>query len=355
MQERRKGPRREREQWASLVLGGAPLNQRRPPGAISPPSYYAYPPLKRPHWRPEVFVYFFAGGLASAAYVVATIADLLGNPADRPIPRPGRYLALLGMLVSPVLLIRDLGRPDRFHHMLRLFKFRSPMSVGTWALTLFGLTTGVAATAQAAADGLLGRGPHTRLLALVPLRLLGVGGSLLACFVASYTGVLLAFTNVPFWAGNRRLLGPLFLASALSSGLAAITLVLEASRAGSHAALARLHRADVIALSAELALLAGSEVTLGRFGTPLTRGRLARPYRLGVQLGGVVLPLLLQAPALRARPLPRLVSLLAALLVLAGGLLTRRLVVEAGKLSADYPAAYFAYTSSEFRVPSSEF
>jgi formate-dependent nitrite reductase membrane component NrfD len=345
MQERRKGPRGERDQWAALTLGGAPLNQRRPPGAISPPDYYAYPPLKRPHWRWEIVVYFFAGGLASAGFVVATIADLLGRPEDRPIGRAGRYLALAGMLVSPLLLIRDLGRPERFHHMLRLFKPRSPMSAGSWAISLFGAAAGLAAAAQAAEDGLLGRGPHARLLAAIPRVPLGVAGSLVAFFVGSYTGVLLAFTNVPFWARNRLLLGPLFLTSALSSALAAIALALEGAARPSHAALARLHRAEVIALTAELALLAGGESILGPLGRPLTSGRLARPYRVGLQTLGLGLPLLLQLPAWRNRPLPRPVSLLAALLTLAGGLLTRWLFLEAGKLSADDPAAYFGLTS----------
>jgi formate-dependent nitrite reductase membrane component NrfD len=354
MQERRKGPRGERDRWAALALGGAPLNQRRPPGAISPPDYYAYPPLKRPHWRWEVVLYFFAGGVASASFVVATIADLLGRPEDRAIVRTGRYLALAGMLVSPILLIRDLGRPERFHHMLRLFKPRSPMSAGTWAISLFGGAAGLAAAAQAADDGLLGRGPHTRLLAAVPRRPLGVAGSLVACFVGAYTGVLLAFTNVPFWARNRLLLGPLFLTSALSTALAAITLALESAARPSHAALTRLHRADAVALAVELALLAGGEALLGPLGRPLTSGRLARPYRVGLQALGLGLPLLLQLPAWRGRPLPRPLSLLAALLTLAGGLLTRWLFLEAGKLSADDPAAYFAFASNEQRAMSNE-
>lgn len=345
MQERRKEA--PREQWSALALGGAPLNQRRPPGLVSPPRYYRYPPLKRPHWRWEVVLYFFTGGLASAAFVVATIADLLGQPADRPISRTGRYLALAGMLLSPALLIRDLGRPERFHHMLRLLKPRSPMSAGSWAITLFGAAAGLAATGQAAADGRLGRGRLARLLAAVPQRPLGIAGSLVAFFVSAYTGVLLAFTNVPFWARNRLLLGPLFLCSALSTALAAIALALASRRDTDHSALLRLHRADVVALTAELALLAGSEAALGPFGQPLTRGRLARPYRLGVQALGLMLPLLLQLPALRGRPLPRPLGQLAALLVLAGGLLLRWLILEAGKLSADDPAAYFAMTAGE--------
>jgi formate-dependent nitrite reductase membrane component NrfD len=351
MQERRRRGGRDDSAWARLVFGGAPLNQRRPPGVLSPPSYYAYPPLKRPHWRWEVVGYFYVGGIASAAFVIATIADWLGRPEDRAISRAGRYLALAGMLVTPLLLIRDLGRPERFHHMLRLVKPRSPMSMGSWAITLFGAAAGLAAVGQVAADGWLGTSRPARLLAATPQRPLGLAGSLVAFFVGSYTGVLLAFTNVPFWARNRLWLGPLFLSSAVSTALAAIALVLEMGRRPAHAPLARLHRADVLALAAEMGLLAASEVALGDLARPLTAGRLARPYRLGVQAAGLLLPLLLQLPAYGARPLPRPVSLAAGALVLAGGLLLRWLILEAGKLSADDPAAYFAMTRDPAASP----
>lgn len=351
MQERRGRGNRDGAAWAKLVFGGAPLNQRRPPGVPSPPSYYAYPPLKRPHWRWEVVGYFYAGGIASAAFIVATIADWLGQPEDRAISRTGRYLALAGMLVTPPLLIRDLGRPERFHHMLRLLKPRSPMSMGSWAITLFGAAAGLAAVGQAAADGWLGASRPARLLAALPQRPLGLVGSLVAFFVGSYTGVLLAFTNVPFWARNRLWLGPLFLSSAGSTALAAIALVLELGRRPAPAPLARLHRADVLVLAAEVGLLAASEATLGDLARPLTAGRLARPYRLGVQGAGLLLPLLLQAPAFGRRPLPRPVSLAASALVLTGGLLLRWLMLEAGKLSADDPAAYFALTRESVAGP----
>jgi formate-dependent nitrite reductase membrane component NrfD len=347
MQERRKGGRAETAAWKPLALGGAPLNQRRPSGLESVPAYYAYPPLKRPHWRWEVVLYFFLGGLASASFVIATIADWLGAPEDRAISRVGRYLALAGMLATPPLLIRDLGRPERFVNMLRLVKPRSPMSMGSWAITAFGLAAGLAAVGQGATDGWLGGRWPARQLARLPQRPLGLIGGGLAAFVAAYTGVLLAFTNVPFWARNRLWIGPLFLSSALSSGLAAIALVLEMGRRPPHAAIARLQRADVLALTAELGVLAASEATLGPLARPVTHGRLGRSYRLGLQGLGLVLPLLLQLPAYRQQPLPRPVGGLASLLVLGGGLVLRWLYVEAGKLSADDPAAYFAMAGGD--------
>lgn len=345
MQERRKGPRQT--DWGRLVLGGAPLNQRRPAGVRSATAYYHYPPLKRPHWRWEIVLYFFLGGLASAGYLVAALAEWSARPGDRAIARAGRYLALAGMSISPLLLIRDLGRPERFHHMLRLFKLRSPMSVGSWAIGGFGLITGLAALGQAASDGWLGSSRLARTAALVPQRGLALVGGPLAMFVGTYTGVLLAFTNVPLWARNHWLLGPLFFSSALSTGLAAITLLVEGWRSTDHATVTRLHRADLLALAAELALVLASEVRLGQLGRPLTNGRLAAPYRGGVQLAGLLVPWLLQAPALLGRPVPRPLSRVAALLVLVGGLMLRWTLLEAGKLSADDPSAYFAMTRDE--------
>src|SRR5512133_3584578 len=99
--------------------------------------YYGYPALKRPEWRWEIPAYFFLGGLAAGSYLIATLADLFGTQEDRPVSRVGRYLAFASVAVSPLLLVRDLGRPERFSHMLRILKTRSPMSMGTFGLSGF--------------------------------------------------------------------------------------------------------------------------------------------------------------------------------------------------------------------------
>src|SRR5206468_8063843 len=119
--------------------------------------------------------------------------------------------------------IADLGRPERFLNMLRVFKPTSMMNLGSWGLTVFGLFTGVAVVAQLLHDV----GPRVPLARLIaqPLRLLSWLGLPPAMFVGSYTGLLLTATNVPLWAGNRLLMGPLFFSSALSTGLAATSLV----------------------------------------------------------------------------------------------------------------------------------
>ena len=77
------------------------------------------------------------------------------------------------MILSPILLIWDLGRPERFYNMMRVLKLRSPMSTQSWSLLTFGNLGGLLAARQAAEDGLLGDNALSRLLLrLIPERLL---------------------------------------------------------------------------------------------------------------------------------------------------------------------------------------
>src|SRR5438094_4498202 len=87
-------------------------------------TYYGIPLIKKAHWGWQIYLYFFLGGIAGGSYLVSTLAHLLG--IDSKLVRSGRYLSLACLLASPILLIMDLGRPERFHHMLRILKFRSP-------------------------------------------------------------------------------------------------------------------------------------------------------------------------------------------------------------------------------------
>src|SRR5438045_1156106 len=89
-------------------------------------SYYDYPVLREPVWHWEITWYFFFGGLAAGCYVIASIAALFGSREDRVVTRTGYYLSLLALLPCPPLLIKHLGRPERFLHMLRTFQLNSP-------------------------------------------------------------------------------------------------------------------------------------------------------------------------------------------------------------------------------------
>ena len=105
-------------------------------------SYYGRPVLKAPVWTPEVPIYFFTGGLAAPRPGSRSPPDCAGNDE---LARRAWLNAAVAVGVSPALLISDLGRPERFLNMLRLFKVTSPMSVGSWVLGGSGLATTVAA------------------------------------------------------------------------------------------------------------------------------------------------------------------------------------------------------------------
>lgn len=314
-------------------------------------SYYNIPPIHRPHWKWLVIVYFFLGGIAGMSYVIATIAELVGGPEARRIIRAGRYISLAALLPSPALLILDLGRPERFHHMLRVLKLRSPMSVGTWVLSMFGAFCGLSALIQAAEDGLLRRVPFAaRPLLVLPSKLIGAAGLLFAFGTSGYTGILVSATAVPLWAKNYLILGPLFLASAFANATASITLVLALARGTSRATLKRLERLELIALLAELGLLLAARLNLGPvIGRPLREGHLGRVYRRLVLGAGISTPLALFSLGrlLGHGSIARLLAALAAVFSLVGGQSFRYLIVMAGHASADDPQATFALTREE--------
>jgi formate-dependent nitrite reductase membrane component NrfD len=251
------------------------------------------------------------------------------------------------VLPCPLLLIADLGQPERFHHMLRVVKIRSPLSVGTWILLGFSAFSGASAAAQAADDGLLGRDTlPARLGRRIPARALGAAGLAPAFALSGYTGTLLGATAVPLWGRNARYLGPLFLASSLGNASAALALVLAASPRADHQALARLERFDTLAQLAEAGLLAVTQARLGpALDKPLRQGTTGLAYRAGVHGLGLGLPLGLRLlHRLIGRQQGRAATVLSALLTLIGGLLFRYVMVYGGKASADDAQATFEYT-----------
>src|SRR5947209_14155071 len=103
-----------REQLAKLTTGYIPAVQQE----LQETSYYDYPVLQGAVWHWAIIWYFFFGGLAAGCYVIASLAALFGSREDRVVTRTGYYLSLLALLPCPPLLILDLGKPERFLHML---------------------------------------------------------------------------------------------------------------------------------------------------------------------------------------------------------------------------------------------
>lgn len=314
-------------------------------------TYYGRPMIKKPTWKWPIPLYFFVGGVAGGAALIGAIADLFGGARHRSTVRQARYLALALAAICPIFLIQDLGRRTRFHHMLRVFKVRSPMSVGTWILTSFGLISGALAAKQAAEDGLivsresrLGRGlrglPGKPLSLLHGLFGLGLGG---------YTGVLLAATAVPLWAAGGLLMGPLFLATAVASGAAALSLLGRATGRQTEEAHRDLAAVETISTCAQLGLVAAREMMApARVKRPLHRGLWGAVFQFGAVGVGMGGPLALRLGArLSGRRAGRALSMTGATLTLAGALAERFSITEAGKISADDPIAYQALSAGQ--------
>ena len=311
--------------------------------------YYGIPPIKEHTWTWEVPVYFWLGGIGAGTHLISTVAQILGW-RDKAFFRASRYTVLVTMILSPILLIMDLGRPERFLNMLRILKLRSPMSTGSWALSVFGGLSGLIATAQAAQDGLLGRdNVLVRLVkTFVPDRLLSVVALPVGLYVGLYSGILLAATSVPMWARNFLLMGPTFLSSGLSTALSAISFILHLGDWGERRTLEALRRAERISLVMELALIAASLLRMGRWGKPLYSKELAPLFFGGTVLGGILAPFALLSGR-ESRPR----GLLASVLALLGGLALRFAIVEGGRLSARDPQATFTFARGE-NLPLSE-
>lgn len=226
-----------------------------------------------PHWTWYILFYFFVAGISGGSYLIATLFRLRGDRADEPAARLGYYVAFVALLPAPILLTLDLGKPLRFWHMMwnttpgepgLNFKYWSPMSVGVWALLLFGVFATVSFLESLVRDGKLGS-PGGRGLDGVFGRVFITVGAILGLFIAGYTGVLLAVSNQPVWSDTWAL-GGLFLASGLS-GSAAMLMLLQRARPAARASEGTLVRSERLYAVLELALIVIFVVTLIPDGT----------------------------------------------------------------------------------------
>ena len=285
-------------------------------------TFVTYPP----EWHWLVVLYVFFGGIAGGSYFIAAMLDLFGSEADRPLARLGYYVAFPAVVLCGPLLIADLNRPERFWHMLvqsetwlPMFKAWSPMSVGSWALSLFG--------AFAVLSFLGALWEPLRFVRRDPLRkAIAVVGAALGFFLASYTGVLLSVTNRALWADSN-LIGLLFLASAASTAAAVLLLLGHRRRAVAADSLHKLSTFDNWAMVVELVALVAFVVSLGavaRVWLSLWGVALV----LGVVVVGILLPLALHW---RPRLLGGATLAASAVLALVGGFVLRTVVVFAGQ------------------------
>jgi formate-dependent nitrite reductase membrane component NrfD len=303
-----------------------------------------------PDWGWLIVLYFFLGGLAGGSYFLAALIDLFGRREDRPLARLGYEIAFPCVVLSGMLLSADLGKPLRFWHMLiesntyrPMLKYWSPMSIGSWALLIFGLFTflsflGTLAeddppSHEASADRSRSRWPALRTIgarwpALRGLRApsalgraISAIGAIFGLYIAGYTGVLLAVTNRPIWS-DTPLLGMLFVVSGTSTAAALIILLAHRSR-WTMPGLADLRRMDDWVVALELIVLIAVMVSLG----PVLQAWLnawGLLLLIGVIIPGLIMPLFLSWRARRFREMHIATD---AIPVLLGGFLLRVVVV----------------------------
>jgi hypothetical protein len=298
------------QQTRSPVGRGGKERRMVPPA--EPRSYYGRPVIKKPVWRPEVPVYFFAGGFAGASAGLAFAARLTGHEK---LARAATGNAFAGVAVSPVLLISDLGVRRRFLNMLRVFKVTSPMSVGSWILSAEGGMLAVTATHE-----FLGWFPKP------VARVAEAVAAALGMPLATYTAALVANTAVPVWHEGRYELPFAFAGgSAMAAGGAAALL------APSEASPAR--RLAIIGAATEVVSLEYSKRARGKVAEPYSTGLAGKLEKATTACAAGGAALLVFAEARRSRR----VGVVGSALALAGSMFGRWTVFRAGFQSAAAP------------------
>lgn len=311
---RREAEAKGQVQGRGVNPSGSPFPQANPQNG-----YYRIPLLKEPPWTWEIPLYFFVGGAAGAAGVIGAIADYTG--ADRELVCHARWVAAAGTVLSPALLISDLGRPERFLAMLRVFKPQSPMSVGVWTLLGFSGGAAAAAFAQFLRDRY---GPS------LPVRVMEQAGQAASLAFGlpfnNYTGVLIGATAIPVW---NRSVGDLplhFSASGLGAGVG----ILELLGHDKNNALQALGLGAALFETWE-----GIRIESHKHPSmhPLKRGLSGAITRTGGAFSGPI-PTLLRTASLFTKKNSRMLRRLAAGSSILGSLITRIAWIYAGHVSA---------------------
>jgi hypothetical protein len=274
-------------------------------------SYYGRPIIKPPVWKtPDVPLYLFLGGAAGTSSILAALADV----SDRPqLSRAGRVIAGGGAIASVGFLVHDLGRPERFLHMLRVFKPTSALSVGTYILSPFSAAAGATAAVE-----LLGWFPRLK-------RFGGVVSALFGGPMATYTAVLLANTAVPSWHAAHAQLPFVFAGSAMAAGGGLTMVFTPVDEAGPS------RKTAVTGAVVELAVMHKVESDHGIVSEPYHVGRAGKLLRAAKACTATGAGLTVLAGRTRAG------QVVSGTLLAAGSLLTRFGVFDAGMASARDP------------------
>jgi len=313
-------------------------------------------------WSAPIYLYLWMAGMAGGAFFAAFLAERFAGETDRRLLRLATYVGIPLAIIGVLLLVVDLGNPIRFWHLFARFEVISPMSMGTWILLAWvGIAIVMAILWFAESYLTEERARGIRKLT----NRLGWAELVFSVLLMTYTGVLLAGSNQPLWAGTL-LLPSLFVASAVSTGVAIVIITAIIATAITKSSLVelklaikqlfgstdwaipsrtvgRLAKADAIVIFVELAALIGYAIWLATSATAgagealrlLTTGALAAPFWLGVVLLALLIPLGLElanwGKEIEKKAVWRAVIASSACVIL-GGLILRAVITIGGQM-----------------------
>ncbi len=312
----------EREQRGAPPYAVWDRSVAREERAPADTTYYDRPVIKEPTWIWTVPLYFYVGGAAGAATVLGAVAQGFEHRSLERLVTQCRWMGAVGSAVGSGLLISDLGRPERFLNMLRVFRPTSPMNVGSWLLAGLGTLAGASAMLSRS-TGLLGRAGNAA----------ACGAALLGMPLAGYTAVLVSQTAVPAWQEARRSLPLLFIGSAMGAAASLLELMPLTPRAED--VVRRFGMVGQIASLAGMLAVEREVARVDRVAAPLRRGPAAALWNAA--RAAELVGLLLSGRPGRSRPR----RIAAALLGTAAALGLRFAVLFLGKASARDPRATF--------------
>ncbi len=288
-------------------------------------------------WGWPIIIYLFLGGLAGGAYIISALADLCDIDEDKLIGKIGFTVAFIGIVIGALCLISDLGRPERFLNIIKVYKFTSPMSVGVWGVivfTIFSIFSVLMIFGKSKdSKGIWKLGYYISLV--IPRKAVNAIGLTVGVFLAGYTGVLLTETSRPFWS-DTPFLGALFLASGVSTAIAFIYFFYGTMRNDEigQRNKYKLKLVDNMAIIAEIVILIFMLIQLSNIGHLKYLKHYTGMFWIGVVVVGLIIPLLWNFVSLigyRIQGKKLKTNFITPILILIGGFLLRYVVVMAGQ------------------------
>ena len=294
-------------------------------------------------WGAPIWLYLWLAGMAGGAYFAAFLTERLITDTNGRLVRLATYIGIPLATLGVILLVIDLGEPLRFWHMLANFSITSPMSIGSWVLTVW-VIIAVMMVIIWYAERYVSESARRNLRQIVEV--MGWVNFVIAILLMTYTGVLLAASSQPMWAGTV-LLPSLFVTSAVSTGVAVLVftiLITPRTWNISGRTVSRLIEADAMVILIELLVLVGYAFWLAGATTPgtheamrlLTTGVLAARFWLGVVLLALLIPFWLDVAHwgkdIGARKSVWRAALASSACVLIGAMILRAVIVAGGQM-----------------------